>query len=165
MEGGKKVSLCRLLADQTEDREFVEKMRFGASHSTSNKLFSPCNSLKQPFFLSLFSCCCCFLGHFSCVALKIFYFFIFSFCAVFWSRGWRARDVELNLQQFGPTARSDLLQSVGAGTELTVKTNLFLQNYANLLSMHDNLCTLPVMSVGYRCSRLAASFQHNNAIT
>ena len=36
MEGGKKVSLCCFLADQKI--EFVEKMRFGASYSTSNKL-------------------------------------------------------------------------------------------------------------------------------
>ena len=37
MEGGKKVSSHHFLAAQ-EDCEFVEKMRFGASYSTSNKL-------------------------------------------------------------------------------------------------------------------------------
>ena len=36
MEGEQKVSLRRFWADQ--NREFVEKMRFGASQSTSNKL-------------------------------------------------------------------------------------------------------------------------------
>ena len=37
MEGGRKVSLRRFFA-WPEDREFIEKMRFGASYSTSNKL-------------------------------------------------------------------------------------------------------------------------------
>ena len=37
MEGGKKVSLHRFFG-WPEDRKFVEKMRFGASYSTSNKL-------------------------------------------------------------------------------------------------------------------------------
>ena len=36
MEGGKKC-LCNVFR-LTEDREFVKKMRFGASYSTSNKL-------------------------------------------------------------------------------------------------------------------------------
>ena len=31
MEGEQKVSLCRFGAAGSEDREFVEKMRFGAS--------------------------------------------------------------------------------------------------------------------------------------
>ena len=36
MEGGKKVSLHHFLA--TKNREFVEKMHFGASYSTGSKL-------------------------------------------------------------------------------------------------------------------------------
>ena len=36
MEGGKKVSLRHFWL--TEDHDFVEKTRFGASYSTSNKL-------------------------------------------------------------------------------------------------------------------------------
>ena len=38
MEGGKKVSLHRFLTDQKTASSDVEKMRFGASYSTSNKL-------------------------------------------------------------------------------------------------------------------------------
>ena len=38
MEGGKKVTLRRFLADQKITSSVVEKMRFGASYSTSNKL-------------------------------------------------------------------------------------------------------------------------------
>ena len=38
MEGGKKVSYLRRFFGWPADREFVEKMRFGASYSTSNKL-------------------------------------------------------------------------------------------------------------------------------
>ena len=39
MEGGKKVSLHHFLADQKiEDREFIEKISFGASYSMSKKL-------------------------------------------------------------------------------------------------------------------------------
>ena len=37
MEGGKKSVFVSFLGWQ-EDREFIEKMRFGASYSTSNKL-------------------------------------------------------------------------------------------------------------------------------
>ena len=38
MEGGKKVSLRRFGDDQKIVSSWVEKMRFGASYSTSNKL-------------------------------------------------------------------------------------------------------------------------------
>ena len=38
MEGGKKVSLHRFLADQKIASSWGGKMRFGASYSTSNKL-------------------------------------------------------------------------------------------------------------------------------
>ena len=37
MEGGKKVSLRRFFG-RSEDRDFVEKVHFGASYSTSSKL-------------------------------------------------------------------------------------------------------------------------------
>ena len=37
-DGGWKKSVFALFSGWPEDREFVEKMRFGASYSTSNKL-------------------------------------------------------------------------------------------------------------------------------
>ena len=43
MKGGKK-SVFASFFGWPEDREFVEKMRFGASYSTNNKLFLYCQT-------------------------------------------------------------------------------------------------------------------------
>ena len=42
MEGGKKVSLCRFFG--RPDREFIEKMRFGASYSHEQQVVAYCQT-------------------------------------------------------------------------------------------------------------------------